>query len=93
MEIREIQDRLREGNGLTSFSVEELKYVQKPIGKQIYKNAIEPVIKEKPKWDDKVTCKVCGAVTLRSNQSSHKNSKKHKLYEDINSKLRSVLLE
>jgi len=95
MEIKEIQNRLKEGNGMVSFSVDELKYVRKPIGKQIYKSIVEEVKEEKPKprWDDKVKCKVCGSVTLRSNQSTHKKSQKHKLYEGINEKIRNVLLE
>jgi len=95
MQIKEIQDRLKEGNSIVTFNVDELKYIRKPIGKQIFISALENENpkKEKAKWNDKVKCKVCGSVTLRSNQGTHKKSKKHKLYEGINEKIRNVLVE
>lgn len=95
MNIKEIQYKLSEGNGLALCDIDELKYVQKPIGKGIYEFALDNKSKNKQKanWNDKVKCKVCGSITLRSNQSEHKKSKKHLLYENINGKLRELLIE
>jgi len=107
MNIKNIQENLKKGQSLTLYSAEELKYLESPIGKIIYNTSVEENEKPIPNntnipkecigtvyknWYDKVTCNVCGAVTVRSNQSQHKHTKKHKVYADMNEKIRKLLL-
>jgi len=96
MDVKKIQDEIQKGKQLSKMSVEELKYVQKPIGKAIYDSSAKktgrPRLENKVHWSDKVICDVCGVETLRSNQSTHKKSEKHLMYMKINKKLQDILL-
>jgi hypothetical protein len=98
MDISQIQAKIREGNPINSYEVDELKYMQTPIGKEIYKNSENkklgrPKVTDKAHWSDKVRCEYCNIEILRSNQSSHKKTKKHQLQLKINKKLRDLLVE
>lgn len=98
MNITNLQKEIGSGKELSQFDHDELKYVQKPLGKAIYKSSLEnrrgrPRVEHKAHWSDKVVCDICGAETLRSNQSSHKKRQKHLIYVKINKKLRDALIE
>jgi hypothetical protein len=41
METKKIQHKLKKGYGIATLNEEELKYLQKPIGKEIYKQSLE----------------------------------------------------
>jgi adenine-specific DNA methylase len=44
------------------------------------------------KWNDKLTCRICGQVITRSNQSTHRKSYRHRLHEALNEKMMSLLI-
>ena len=95
--IQEIQDNIKSGQPLINYSAEEIKYIQTPIGKGLYryseKKVGRPKIDNKKQWNDKIKCELCGKTMLRSNQSSHNKSQYHIAHEKINSKLRHIILE
>jgi hypothetical protein len=97
MDVRKIQENIKEGKNLAEYDIDTLKYIQKPIGKALYLNSStneeEKEDKNKAKWNDKLKCKTCGKVTLRSNQSKHKKTKYHMAYENMNNKIRDLLLK
>jgi hypothetical protein len=97
MKISELQKNIKEGKNLTEYDNETLKYIQKPLGKALYlnleENKTENDGKENAKWNDKLKCKICGRITLRSNQSKHKKTKYHMAYENMNQKIRDLLLK
>jgi hypothetical protein len=93
MSIRTIQDNLRKGDPIGNYSTTELKYLEKPLGKNIYKHATEEQQDEYKRYLDKVKCKVCGKITSRCNQSQHKKSQYHMAHERMNKKIREVLLD
>ncbi len=89
-----MQDNLLKGEPLGNYSVNELKYVQKPVGRNIYKTGMgRPRKEEHVSYLDKVTCKICGKTVSRSNQSNHKKSQYHMAHERMNKKIREVLLD
>lgn len=105
MTTKEIQDKLKKGHGIATYNEEELKYLQTPIGKEIYKNAmntpqeqyiqITTTNKMKPtsRWNDRVKCTICGKIVSRSNQSNHRKSNQHQIYLKMNEKIRKLLID
>lgn len=103
MEIKEIQDELKKGKGMSNYNKEELKYVRTPIGKGLYLNAldtkkdkdeiIDKPKDEKPKWNDRIKCSVCGSIINRANKSRHKKSNHHQIYAKMDSKIKKMLLD
>jgi hypothetical protein len=96
MDLSQIQENIKNGKNITEYDEKTIKYISKPIGKALYLNALqnnEEIKKEKAKWNDKIKCKICGKITLRSNQSKHKKTKYHMVYENMNVKIRELLLK
>lgn len=99
MDIKEIQQNLKKGLSLTTYSEDELRYVQKPIGKALYKSTLQkrgrPRINknDKCKPNDKVQCKICNKIYTRSGSTKHKKTQYHQLHEKMNIKLRKVLMD
>lgn len=94
--IRNIQERLKEGKALTSYSNEELKYLQKPIGKGIYKSTIGRPRKkeeEKCKPNDRIVCDICNGEFIRSHRWDHNKTKIHQAYLKMNNKIKKLLLD
>lgn len=95
--MKTVQENLKKGLSLTNYSEEELKYLQKPIGKAIYKNSTKGRPRkqehEKCKPTDKITCEICGKTYIRSGSAAHKITNYHKLHERMNTKLRKILLD
>lgn len=91
--IQEIQNKIDKGEALTLYSTEELKYIQKPIGKAIYKNAVgRPKKDEKAKPSDRVVCDICGGKFVRSHRWDHNKTKVHQAYSKMNDQIRKLLL-
>jgi hypothetical protein len=101
MTTKEIQEELKKGKGIATYDSKELLYISKPIGKEIYKKALELPTgdyedkkgDQPAKWSDKLTCKICGKVVSRSNQSKHRKSNQHQIYLSMNAKIRKMLLD
>lgn len=72
---------------------DELKNIMKPLEKAKYKHNVGRPKKElHTKWSDRITCKICGKEYMRSNSSSHKKTNHHKLHEQMNNKIRDILI-
>ena len=97
MQILKIQDRLNEGNGLSTYEVDELKYLDtSPIGKAIYQNKKgRPKVPEelKAKSSDRIKCEDCGKEYIRSNSTNHKKTKHHIIHDKMNKKLKKMMLD
>jgi hypothetical protein len=105
--IEKIKTNLKKGIPLTMYEPDTLKYINKPIGKAIYKkyeNIKNPEYKpnkpgrprknveEKAKPKDIVKCIICPGQYTRSNVSSHNKTKVHLIYLNMHEKLRKTLM-
>lgn len=97
MQIQKIQERLKEGNGLSTYDSNELKYLESSsIGKAIYVNKRgRPRVSDelKAKSTDRITCKDCGKQYIRSNATNHKKTTYHIIHEKMNEKLKKIMLD
>src|ERR1700677_1702569 len=85
---------IKENKGLSQYTSEELKYVQKPLGKAIYKcRRPKKEDSEKCHWSDKVKCDTCGKTFMRSARTAHNNTNFHKIHIKMNDKLKKLLIE
>jgi hypothetical protein len=85
---------------LGKMSVAELKKIQKPINQKRYERSqkkAEPK-KGRPadgvkggKWSDTIECTVCGKKIKRSNRSQHNKTQYHKIYAEMNDRMRKLL--
>src|SRR5580693_112782 len=104
-ELKQLQDALAEKKSILRYNKEQIKYAMSPIGSAIYAcpdgELLEDsdIIKLKPKelkkpkhWSDRIECKICGKTYQRSRTTLHKRTQFHRTYDDINEKLRKVLL-
>jgi len=87
------QNEIKTGVELTQMTPETLNYaVTNPLGKAFYKSSGRPKKTEKAKWNDRIKCEICGTEFIRSNRSAHNKTKAHKIYSDMNQKLKKMLL-
>lgn len=106
-EVINIQEKLKKGNNIIDYDINELNYIRKPIGKAIYNKACEDKkeldktiqqdeikLKKTKKWDpnEKVICELCGNRYTKSNKAVHETTKIHIAYKNINDKFRLLLL-
>lgn len=92
----EVKNKLKEAKSIPLMEEEELKYLQKPIGKAIYKRSVGRPRKpddEKARPGDRVVCEICGGNFKRSHRSSHNKTKIHMVYENMNKKLMNLLVD
>lgn len=93
--IRKIQEELKEGKPLTFLPNEDIRYLEKPLGKAIYKSAVgRPRKKEKDKAkpSDRLICDICNEKFTRSHRWSHNQTKVHQAYMKMNDKMKKILL-
>ena len=94
---KKIQDKIKHDKIVVDYKVDELKYLKKPIGKALYKyseNEKLPLRKKNiPKWKEKVKCVVCGGMYMRSSKTRHEWTQRHKIYNNVNTKIVSLLTE
>jgi len=67
---------------------EELKYSMKPIGKAHLNVPKKP---RNTKYNY-VKCEICGKEYCTKNSGKHRKTQHHQLYENLNSKLKKLLL-
>lgn len=99
-DIKRIQDELKDGKKLIFYKNETLKYLDKPLGKAIYKDAISrpkigrPRKKEEDKahHSDIIKCEVCGNEFRRSHRSMHNQTKVHQAFKKVNQKMMKFFL-
>jgi hypothetical protein len=96
----DIYKQLRSGKSILLLDNKDIKRIQAPIGKAIYKDSLERPIgrprknsEEKAKPNDRIICDICGGKFYRRHKSSHNKTKVHQAYESMNRKLSKVLLD
>lgn len=77
-----------ENKEIINMSLDELKEVQRPVGKAIYINK-EVHIK---RWQQKIKCEICGQEYMYSNKSNHDKTKIHKILKKANDNMRKLIL-
>lgn len=92
--ISELKSKLREGKEVITCTPDEIAYIKKPIGKSIYKYAVEEKQQRKKKYvsDERVSCDICGKEYRRSNKSIHEKTHYHLTYKLVNDKLKQLIL-
>ena len=88
--IQKIQTELKKGKSLTLLDKNELLYAQKPIGTSLYMSSIDSI--EEPYKNNQIRCKICGKKYSKTNGWGHRKTNYHKMHENINIKLRNMLL-
>lgn len=93
--MENIKKNIETQKSLPLCSVEELKFIETPIGKAIYTKKGRPKKDDvnKAKWNDRVECKVCGKSFIRSGRSKHKKSQFHQAYENMHEKMRNLMIK
>jgi hypothetical protein len=97
---KKMQKKFAKEKVVLGYNEEELDYLSKPLGKATHKHNLEEKPTERPlrknnrkipRWKEKVECKICGGVYMRSSSTAHKRTKRHKLFENVNSKLLNLM--
>lgn len=101
-DIEIIQREIKTGKRITILNCDEIKYLQRPIGKALYFHAQDkenikkplgrPKVENKKRWYDILQCNMCGKEYKRSHRSDHNKTVHHKAYAAMNDKMRMVLL-
>lgn len=87
---------LRSGKSIPLLSIKDIRNLDKPVGKAIYRNKIgRPKMKEedKAKPGDRLVCDVCGEKFIRSHRTRHNQNKVHQAYANIHNKLYKVIVD
>lgn len=86
--------------GLGKMTVAELKKMQKPLNQKKYDSSQKKAVpkkgrpsagENKGKWSDTIECAVCGKKIKRGNRSAHNKTVYHKIYAEMNEKMRALL--
>lgn len=95
MSFDEHRNTIKNNKNLCEYTVDELAYVQTPLGKSCYKAGRKPVVEEKVKAKptDKIKCDICGKTFFRSGRANHYKTEFHQAHKSMNDKLRKLLIE
>lgn len=91
-----IYENLRDGRSIPCLNTEEIKSLQQPLGKAIYKYSIESspeTYNKKAHPNDRLICNICNGKYTRAHRSAHNKTKVHQAYANMNSKLTKLLLD
>lgn len=97
--IKEMKELLRDGKNITTQDNDALKYaIESPIGNSIYLDSLDTdeflkPPRKKAKWNDIIECKTCGKKFTRSARTNHNKTQYHQIHENINAKLKNLLLK
>jgi len=94
--MSELYKNLRSGTSIPLLSSDDIKKLEKPVGKAIYINKYgRPKKKEedKAKPGDRIICDICGEKFIRSHRSRHNQNKVHQVYAKIHNKLYKVIVD
>lgn len=93
--IQDMQNKIKNNKGILLYSSEEFNYLDKPLGKALYKNKIGRPKKEdgmKAHPSDILTCDICGGTYKRAHGSDHRKTKIHKAFDGLNNKIKNFIL-
>lgn len=96
--MEERQKAMQEAKPMINMTREEFDYSQKPIGKALYKNAINnkpgrPATGIKAMPTDRLKCDICGKEYFRSGSTKHKRTVYHTERAKLNKKLIELLID
>lgn len=92
MRKNNIYENLKNKKSLPLLNKEELKEIQKPINKSIYKNNNNLNVIKKNNPSDILECEICGNKYRRAHKSAHKKTKLHIAYDNMNKKLFTLMI-
>ncbi|HLX52499.1 MAG TPA: hypothetical protein VKR58_01065 [Aquella sp.] len=94
MDYKKIREKLDKQNGLGLYDIDELNYVQKPLGRAVYtkKKVGRPKSIKPTHWSDRIKCEVCGDEFTRSAGTLHRKTRHHQDFEKMNNKMRKILI-
>lgn len=96
---RKTQHKLKADKCVAEYEIDDLDYLRKPLGKANYaypKENLNEDVSECPektknvkssRWNDKIVCDVCNKTYNRSGVTSHRGTKMHQAYLNVNKKL------
>jgi len=90
-DIKKSQDKIR-SDDMINYDDSTLRYVQKPVGKALYRGRPRKSDEDKGKPNDRIKCNLCGKEFTRSNRSHHNNTQVHLLYKKVNEKMSKLVL-
>lgn len=88
---KEIKEKVKDDKNISEYDIDELRYVQTPIGKAVFKADKPEKVKTKP--SDRVICDVCGKEFTRSGRTTHNRTQFHKLHASMNAKIKKLLID
>lgn len=91
--IKKCQKELLSDKPVLDFEDDTIRYMQKPIGKAIYRGRPKMTEEERGKPSDRITCEICGQEFVRSNRSHHNKNQRHQLYSKVNKKMAKLVLD
>jgi hypothetical protein len=99
MTTKDLQQTMKETKPIFKLNKDQFEYSQTPIGKAIYKHSIEEKKAGRPKKNikvnprDRIECKLCGKIYVRSSSTHHQRTQYHQAHVKINKKLRELLID
>lgn len=89
-----MRKRLAKHKGMAMYTADEIKYLEKPLGKAAYISE-EQRKKDKVKanWWDYIKCGICGTVFMRSCRSAHEKTRHHRDFLRFDVKIREIMLK
>lgn len=90
--INKIQQNLKSGRGISFLEVDDIAYIEKPLGKALFINSQIEQKKIKANPNDRIVCNICGRTYTRNVRSRHNKTKIHQAYANINSKFAKLVL-
>jgi len=93
MDIKETKEIISSGKPIIDYDNNSLKYVQKPLGKALYRGRPRKNEEDKGKPTDKIKCSLCGNSFTRSNRSHHNKTQRHLLYDKVNKKMAKLVID
>lgn len=94
MDFEKVRKKLKKQKGLGLYEPEEIKYLEKPIGKAVFIGPKEePIKKQKSTPFDRVICDICGTEFTRGNRSKHNKTRHHRDFLVFNDKIRKIMLD
>jgi hypothetical protein len=93
-------EEIKDGKSLVQLGSDELFFINNSIiGSSTYKKSEETmeepitVTHDVPYWKQRVDCKFCGNNVSRSYYAQHRRSKRCQIYQDMNQKIRDLVLK
>jgi hypothetical protein len=87
-----IYENIKNNKSIPLLEKEDLKLLQKPVAKSIYINNKNEEPNKKKHPSDILVCEICGNKYRRAHKTDHNKTKIHKVYDSMNKKLLSLLI-